>query len=107
MLGTATWTSVSSNCSRSPGCTRYSVPPSLVGICTPGRGGAGLRDSHLQWQRRGGVEVQPGAEWHICAVQSYRATCQDVSRPEPSSRALQDGARGGALSEHAATPLSP
>ena len=60
MLGTATWTSVSSNCSRSPGCTRYSVPPSLVGICTPGRGGAGLRDSHLQWQRRGGVEVQAG-----------------------------------------------
>lgn len=35
MLETATWTSVSSNCSRSPGCTRYSLPPSLVGMLTP------------------------------------------------------------------------
>ena len=36
MLGIATWTSVISNCSRSPGGTRNSVPPSLVGISTPG-----------------------------------------------------------------------
>ena len=63
MLGIATCTRVISNCSRSPGGTRYSVPPSLVGISTPemtrldrsvrGGGGAAAR-----WRRRGGAAAR-------------------------------------------------
>ena len=54
-----------------------------LGISTPG--------AWTHWRRRGGAEVQAGAEWHSFVVQSCRATFLKCGRPEPSSRALQPG----------------